>query len=93
MVERIFLAGDPNVTTRITDAEPMTMPSIVSINATLLARKLSTASRTTSLNTMVERALARVRSNELDLERWWSPFFYCLMIGLLQVSQRCTVSR
>jgi hypothetical protein len=32
-----------------------------------LARKLSTASRTTSLKTMVERALASVRSNEPDL--------------------------
>jgi hypothetical protein len=34
----------------------------------LLARKLSTASLTTSLNIMVERALARVRSKEVGLE-------------------------
>jgi hypothetical protein len=34
----------------------------------LLARKLSTARRTISLNIMVERALARVRSKELGLE-------------------------
>jgi hypothetical protein len=48
----------------------MIMPSMVSMNRVLLARKLSTASRTTSLNIMVERALARVRSKEVGLERF-----------------------
>ena len=47
----------------------MTIPSIVSMNRVLLARKLSTASRTTSLNIMVERALASVRSKEVGLDR------------------------
>jgi hypothetical protein len=56
------------VTTRMIDAEPITMPSMVSRNRILLARKLSIASRTTSLKSMVERALASVRSNELDFE-------------------------
>ena len=62
------LPVDPSVATRMMDAEPMTMPSMVSMKRVLLARKLSTASRTTSLNIMVERALARVRSKEVGLE-------------------------
>ena len=48
----------------------MTIPSMVSRNRVLLARKLSTASLTTSLNIMVERALARVRSKEVGLARF-----------------------
>ena len=47
------------------EADPMTMPSMVSRNRVLLARKLSTASLATSLNIIVDRALASVRSNEL----------------------------
>src|SRR6266702_1712731 len=60
------LPVSPSVVTRMMDAEPMTMPSMVRRKRTLLARKLSTARRATSLNIMVERALARVRSNELN---------------------------
>ena len=55
----------PTVTTRMIDAEPITMPSIVSRNRALLARKLSTASEMISLNIMVLRALASVVSNDL----------------------------
>ncbi len=55
----------PTVTTRMMDAEPMTMPSMVSRKRALLARKLSMASETTSLNIMVVRALARVLSKDL----------------------------
>jgi len=62
------LPVDPRVATRMMEAEPMTIPNIVSRNRVLLARKLSTASRTTSLNIMVERALAKVRSKEVGLE-------------------------
>jgi hypothetical protein len=68
----------------------MTIPSMVRRKRVLLERKLSTANRTTSLNIMVERALARVRSNELGLGR------FVVAIGLkirrLPVSQRCRVS-
>ena len=46
----------------------MIMPSMVNMKRVLLARKLSTASRTTSLNIMVDRALARVRSKEVGLD-------------------------
>src|ERR1700744_6528227 len=49
------------------EADPMTIPSMVSRNRVLLARKLSTASLATSLNIIVDRALASVRSNELGL--------------------------
>jgi hypothetical protein len=52
------------------EAEPITIPSMVSRKRVLLARKLSTASLTTSLNIMVERALANVRSKEVGLERF-----------------------
>ena len=52
------------------DAEPIIMPSMVSMKRVLLARKLSTASLTTSLNIMVERALASVRSKEVGLARF-----------------------
>ncbi len=45
------------VTTRMTEAVPMTMPSAVSAKRVLLARKLSTASFRISLSTMVRRAL------------------------------------
>jgi hypothetical protein len=64
------------------DAEPMTMPSIVSRKRILLARKLSTASRTTSLNIMVERALASVRSNEPVLEEVIAAI--CFAMGRLK---------
>ena len=70
------------------EADPMTMPSMVSMNRVLLARKLSTASLTTSLNIIVERALARVRSKEVDLV----TIAIDLTIRRLPVSQRCTVS-
>jgi hypothetical protein len=56
----------------------------------LLALKLSTASLTTSLNIMVVRALASVRSKEVGLAR------FVVAIGLtirrLQVSQWFTIS-
>jgi hypothetical protein len=42
----------------------MTMPSMVSINRALLARKLSTASEITSLKIIVVFALASVLSND-----------------------------
>jgi len=54
----------PTVTTRMIDAEPITMPSMVSRNRALLARKLSTASEITSRYIMVLRALASVLSND-----------------------------
>ena len=54
----------PTVTTRMIDAEPMTMPSMVSRNRALLARKLSTASEITSLKIIVVCALASVLSND-----------------------------
>ena len=50
----------PMVTTKITDAVPMTMPRAVSAKRSLLERKLSTASFRISLTTMVRRALRRV---------------------------------
>jgi len=84
------LPVDPSVATRMTDAEPMIMPNIVSRNRVLLARKLSTANRTTSLNIMVERALARVRSKEVGLERFVVAI--SLTIRRLPVSQWCGVS-
>ena len=52
----------PTVTTRMMDAEPMIMPSMVSRKRTLEARKLSMASRTVSRMAMVAVALARVAS-------------------------------
>jgi hypothetical protein len=45
------------------DADPITMPSMVSRKRALLARKLSMASETISLNIMVLLALASVVSN------------------------------
>src|SRR6185437_4640541 len=62
------------VTTRITDAVPMTMPSAVSANRVLLARKLSNASFRISLSTMVSRALVRVSSNVLLRTCCWVIF-------------------
>jgi hypothetical protein len=62
---------------------------MVSRNRVLLARKLSTASLTTSLNIMVERALASVRSKEVGLERLVVAI--TLTIRRFLVSQRCTV--
>jgi hypothetical protein len=47
------------------DADPITMPSIVSRNRALLALKLSIASETISLHIIVLRALASVLSNVL----------------------------
>jgi hypothetical protein len=47
------------------DAEPMTMPSMVSMKRALLARKLSMASETISPKTMVVWALSSVLSNVL----------------------------
>ena len=55
----------PMVTTRMTEAVPMTMPSAVSAKRTLLARKLSRASLRISLSTMVRRALSSVCSKEV----------------------------
>ena len=52
----------PMVTTRITDAVPITMPSAVSAKRVLLARKLSMASFRTSLISMPSRALNSVSS-------------------------------
>src|SRR5271168_4276764 len=54
----------PTVTTRMIDADPMTMPSMVSRKRALLARKLSTASDVTSLKIIVVCALASVLSND-----------------------------
>ena len=48
------------VTTRITEAVPITMPSAVSAKRSLLARKLSIASFRISLSSMVRRALSSV---------------------------------
>ena len=59
---RICLPVIPTVTTRMMDAEPMTMPSMVSRKRALLARKLSIASETISLKIMVLPALASVLS-------------------------------
>jgi len=56
---------NPTVTTRMIDADPMIMPSIVSKNRTLLARKLSIARRIVSENTMVLFAEFSVRSKLL----------------------------
>ena len=50
----------PMVTTRITEAVPITMPSAVSAKRTLLERKLSMASFRISLSTMVWRALSKI---------------------------------
>src|ERR1700730_1788951 len=72
------------------DAEPMTMPSMVRRKRTLLALKLSTARRTISLNIMVERALARVRSKELGFGMLVVAIAF--KIRLLPVSQWCEVS-
>src|SRR5260370_543553 len=84
------LPVSPSVVTRMMEADPMTMPSMVRRKRTLLARKLSTARRATSLNIMVERALARVRSNELSFGGVMVAMLF--RIRLLSVSQRCTVS-
>ena len=51
----------PSVATRMMDAEPMTMPSMVSKKRVLLALKLSSARLTVSRKATVERALASVR--------------------------------
>ena len=48
----------PIVKTRMSEADPMTMPREVSMTRTLLARKLSMARLTISLSTMVRLALA-----------------------------------
>src|ERR1035441_6413386 len=53
----------PTVTTRMMDAEPMIMPSMVSMKRALLARKLSSASETISPKTMVVWALSSVLAN------------------------------
>ena len=58
--EMYCLPVKPMVTTRITDAVPITMPSAVSIKRVLLARKLSPASFRISLMSMVRRALTSV---------------------------------
>src|SRR6266702_1595757 len=82
------LPVEPSVATRMIEADPIIIPSMVSMNRVLLARKLSTASLTTSLNIMVERALASVRSKEVDLARFVVAI--TLTIRRLLVSQRCT---
>src|ERR1035437_10905821 len=58
------LPVSPTVTTRMIDAEPMTMPTIVRMKRALLARKLSTASEKTSLKPIVVFALASVVAND-----------------------------
>src|SRR5260370_16219858 len=83
------LPVEPSVATRMRDADPITIPSIVSRNGVLLERKLWTASVTTSLNIIVERALASVRSKEVGLARFVVAI--TLTIRRLLVSQRCTV--
>jgi len=50
----------PMVTTRMTEAVPMTMPSAVRAKRSLLELKLSSASLRISLRTMVRRALSSV---------------------------------
>ena len=52
----------PTVTTSTIDADPMTIPSIVSRNRVLLARKLSMARLTVSRKATVDRALRSVLS-------------------------------
>ena len=69
------------------DAEPMTMPSMVSRKRTLEARKLSMASRVISLKTMVVRALASVASKVPGLGRLVVAM--TVAIGRHSVSQRC----
>src|SRR6185312_951882 len=54
----------PSVATRMMEAAPITMPSIVSRKRVLLAEKLSSARVTVSRNATVERALRSVLSNE-----------------------------
>jgi hypothetical protein len=51
----------PRVATRMMDADPITMPSMVRRNLVLLAQKLSKARLMVSRNFTVERALASVR--------------------------------
>ena len=90
MVSRAYcLPVRPRVVTRMMDAEPMTMPSMVSMKRNLLALKLSTARRTISLNIMVERALASVRSKELNFGMLVVAI--ALKIRLLSVAQRCAI--
>src|SRR5215469_12526038 len=95
------LPVSPRVTTKMMEAEPMIMPSMVRRKRTLLALKESMASLTTSLNIMVERALRRVASNVerrcfgagfaavSGLGRFTVAMWYCLMIRRLTVSQWC----
>ena len=56
-----FLPVRPTVTTRMMDADPITMPSMVSRKRTLLARKLSMARCMVSEKTMVVFAEFSVR--------------------------------
>jgi len=58
--ERVAAAGEAMVTTRMTEAEPMTIPSAVRAKRALLERKLSMARRMVSLKAMVRRALRMV---------------------------------
>ena len=53
---------NPTVTTSTIDAEPITIPSMVSKKRVLDARKLSIARLIVSRSAMVELALARVAS-------------------------------
>ena len=55
----------PTVTVRMIEADPITIPSMVSRNRALPDLKLSTASDTISLHIIVERALASVVSKVL----------------------------
>ena len=70
------------VTTRITDAVPITMPSAVRAKRVLLARKLSAASLRISLIRRVRRALNSVSSKP----RWR----VCSVIGfIVSLITRC----
>src|ERR1700745_3935624 len=59
-----LLPVSPSVKTRISDAEPITIPRAVRAKRTRLVLKLSNASLTISLNSIVRLALARVLWNE-----------------------------
>ena len=70
------LPVSPIVTTRINEAEPITMPSAVNAKRTLFSRKLSIASIAISRSRMVRLALASVcskRSSGSSRGAHWRP--------------------
>src|ERR1700734_1155350 len=77
----------PMVATRMTDADPMTMPRAVNANRTLLARKLSSASEIISLSTMICLALASVRANDELCVLAAAMVDYQLIRGLIAAKQ------